>query len=92
MKNKLGDLNDHLFAQLERLSDETLSPEEIEKEVTRADAIVKVSDQIVGNADTQLKAAKLYAEHGERVAGMLPLVGKSPTTKTIESDNRDGEG
>ena len=29
MKNKLADLNDHLFAQLERLSVEGLSPEQI---------------------------------------------------------------
>lgn len=92
MKNKLGDLNDHLFAQLERLSDESMSAEEIEREVTRADAIVKVSDQIVGNADTQLKAAKLFADHGERIAGMLPLVGKSDLPKTIESEAPDAEG
>ncbi len=32
MKNKLADLNNHLFAQLERLSDEDLAPEQIEQE------------------------------------------------------------
>ena len=35
MKNKLSDLNDHLFSQLERLSDEALTPEEIEREAKR---------------------------------------------------------
>lgn len=78
MKNRLGDLNDHLFAQLERLSDESLSEDQLEEEAKRADAIVAVSDQIVKNAGTQLAAAKLYALHGERIAGMLPRIGKAP--------------
>ncbi|RNF34063.1 hypothetical protein [Paracoccus methylarcula] len=77
MKNKLGDLNNHLFAQLERLSDEGMSAEQIEQEVKRTEAIVSVADQIVGNADLQLKAAKLYAEHGQAVLPMLPKIGKS---------------
>lgn len=75
MKNKLSDLNNHLFAQLERLSEEHLSPEDIEKEVRRTDAIVSVSDNIVRNADLQLKAAKLFAEHGEKVIQHLPQIG-----------------
>ena len=77
MKNKLGDLNNHLFAQLERLSDESLSLDQIEQEVKRTDAIVSVADQIVGNAELQLKAAKLFAEHGQAVLPMLPKIGKS---------------
>ena len=76
MKNKLTDLNDHLFAQLERLADEGLSSEEIEREVKRATAIVEVSDQVLHIADTGLKAAKLYAEHGEAVLPHLPQIGK----------------
>ena len=31
MKNTLGDLNNHLFAEIERLSDEDLQGEELEK-------------------------------------------------------------
>lgn len=64
MKNKLTDLNDHLFAQLERLSDESLSADDISKEVTRAQAIVDVADCIVANASVQLKAVQLAADHG----------------------------
>lgn len=67
MKNKLTDLNDHLFMQLERLSDEDLSPEQIEKEVKRAEAVVRVADCIVANAGVQLKAVQLAVEHGNFV-------------------------
>ena len=74
MKNKLSDLNNHLFAQLERLSEEDLSAEVLEREISRTDAIVGVSDTIVRNADLQLKAAKLYAEHGAHIVPHLPAI------------------
>lgn len=74
MKNKLSDLNDHLFMQLERLGDEELTPEQIEVEAKRAEAIVEVADRIVGNAALQLKAAALLVEHGEYVRPMLPAI------------------
>lgn len=74
-KNRLSDLTDHLFAQLERLGEEDLDGETLEHEVKRAEAIVAVADQIVGNADLQLKAAKLFAEHGQAVLPMLPQIG-----------------
>ncbi|SHE77717.1 hypothetical protein SAMN05444339_10232 [Loktanella atrilutea] len=77
MKNSIQDLNNHLFAQIERLSDEAMTAEDIEKEVKRAGALVSVADQITGNAELQLKAAKLYADHGEKVLGHLPQIGKS---------------
>lgn len=77
MKNKLSDLNNHLFAQLERLSAEGLSPEQIEQEARRAEAIVSVADQITGNAALQLKAAKLFADHGNGILPMLPQIGGS---------------
>lgn len=73
---KLSDLNDHLFNQLERLSDPSLDAEAIEQEVKRADAIVDVSDKVLHIADTSLKAAKLFAEHGQAVLPHLPQIGK----------------
>lgn len=74
MKNKLSDLNNHLFAQLERLSEEGLTLEQIEQEVKRTDAIVDVSEQIIRNADLTLKAATLIANHGERFHDKLPMI------------------
>jgi hypothetical protein len=83
MKNKLADLNDHLFMQLERLGDEELSDEQIEKEAKRADAIVSVAEQIVKNADLQLKAATLLAGHGYHFAPHLANIAPSPELKKI---------
>jgi len=77
MKNKLADLNNHLFAQLERLSEEDMSAEKIEQEGKRTDSIVAVAEQIVRNADLQLKAALVIANHGDRFIPMLPALGKS---------------
>lgn len=77
MKNRLSDLNDHLFAQMERLSEEGLDADRMDTEVQRTQSIVSLANQIVGNADLQLKAAKLYAEHGQGVLQMLPQIGSS---------------
>lgn len=77
MKNKLSDLNNHLFSQLERLSEADLDADAIEREVKRADAIVDLSDQVLQIANTSLKAAKLFAEHGDAVLPHLPQIGNS---------------
>ena len=87
-RNKITDLTDHLFAQLERLGDEDLSAEQLEKEVARAEAIVKVADQITDINGQRLTAAKLFAEHGHQVLPMLPQIGNA---KTIEQDNEAPE-
>lgn len=73
MKNKLSDLNDHLFAQLERLGDEDLTPEQIEKEAQRSDAIIGVATQIMKNADLHLRAATLLADNGLNFQDALPM-------------------
>lgn len=77
MKNKLSDLNDHLFAQLERLADEEFTADQIEAEAKRADAIVAVADQITRNAEMKLRAAKLFADHGDKILKHLPQIGKA---------------
>lgn len=82
MKNRLTDLNDHLFCQLERLADENMTAEQIECEVSRAEAIVSVADKIVDNARMQLAAVKLVADHGDRFVKLLPMI--EPPQKAIE--------
>jgi len=56
MKNKLTDLNNHLFAQLERLSDESLKGDALKEEINRSKAVSGVSKDIVANARLALDA------------------------------------
>jgi len=58
MKNKLSDLNNILFAQLERLSDEDLSTEGLQKEIDRSKAITGLATQVIGNARLVFEAQK----------------------------------
>lgn len=56
MKNTLIDLNNHLFAQLERLSDEDLKGEVLREEIARSKSVTQVSSQIIANARLALDA------------------------------------
>lgn len=80
MKNKLTDLNDILFAQLERLTDEGLKPEAVAGEIKRAEAVVQVADTIVENARLQLAAYKLATDNENGAAKT-----KLPPTLAITS-------
>lgn len=71
MKNKLEDLNNHLFAQLERLSDEELvnSKEKLEAELARTKAVTAVAREIVAGGKLVLDAHKAV---GDRLIPSVP--------------------
>jgi flavodoxin len=60
MKNTLGDLNNHLFAQLERLGDEDIKGENLQEEINRAHAITAIATQIIANGALVLKARRIH--------------------------------
>lgn len=64
MKNTTVDLNNHLFEQLERLNDDDLTDEQLEKEVKRAKSMEGLASKIIDNAKLGLDAAKLKLEYG----------------------------
>lgn len=57
-KNKMNDLRDHLFAQLERLSDDDLTPEQLEQELKKSEAIKEVASQIINSAKVEVDFLK----------------------------------
>lgn len=64
-KGTLMDLNDHLFAQLERLGDASLSEEAMKSEIERARAVTGVAQQVIASANTALRTVELK----DRLAG-----------------------
>ncbi|MDR2020658.1 MAG: hypothetical protein LBQ14_07850 [Treponema sp.] len=70
MKNKLSDLNNHLFEQLERLNDDELKGEALTAEIIRANGMCNVSAQIIAAGRLVLDASKAYDE--------LPGIKKHP--------------
>lgn len=71
MKNTLGDLNNYLFEALERITDDSLAPEQLETELKRADAITAVAEVIVHNGELALKAVKHADEWDKQLPAML---------------------
>jgi len=72
MKNKLIDLNNHLFSQLERLSDEETKGESLKEEILRSRAISTVAAQIIDNARLALDAQKAM---DNSIRKMPPMIG-----------------
>jgi hypothetical protein len=74
MKNKLLDLNNHLFLQLERLNDEGLKGEALKDEIERSKAVSTVARDIVQVGRLVLDAEVAKQEHQ---LTRLPLLAES---------------
>lgn len=57
-RNKMTDLNDHIFASLERLNDEGLNKEQIESETSKAKSIANLAGVAVKNFKVMLEVSK----------------------------------
>ena len=71
MKNTLGDLNNHLFMQLERLNDEDLKGDKLTEEIESSKAVTNVAKEIIANANIVLQARKYTTEYLSEVPKML---------------------
>ena len=82
MKNKISDLRDHMFAQLERLGNEDLNEEQLKQEISRAQAISEVGKVIVESAKTEVMYAKLTGKKTDEPTKFLEI--EQETTGQIE--------
>lgn len=71
-KNKLLDLNNHLFEVLERINDDELQGEKLQEEIARAKTITQIGNTIISNASLALEAKKYKDEFGR--GATLPLM------------------
>lgn len=71
MRNTLTDLNNHLFAELERLGDEEVVGEALDGELKRASAISNVAQQIIQLGALAVKAEKVQYETASNPLALL---------------------
>ena len=57
-RNKINDLRDHLFAALERLDNDELSTEELQKELDKAEAVAQIGNVIINSAKIEVEFIK----------------------------------
>lgn len=67
MKNTLTDLNNYLFEQLERLNDDSLDADQLERELKKTDSIVKIGDSIIRNGELAFKTMQHMDQYGYSV-------------------------
>lgn len=76
VKNKLIDLNDHLFEQMERLNDDELKGENLAREIERAKSMTSIASQIISNARLALDAQTAIHDYMiKRPPAMLGMKG-----------------
>jgi hypothetical protein len=82
MENKLTDLNNILFEQIERLNDDDLQGDALKQQIKKSRTIESIAGMIIANANTVLKAEKLKMEYAmddrdpDQVPEMLRIEGR----------------
>lgn len=71
MKNKVSDVRDHLVAMLERLGDDSLSPEEMGQVIERAKTSSLVASTYIGAVKVELDAIRIMDETGKLATAVV---------------------
>ncbi len=92
MKNKFTDLQDHLMATLERVSDEDVKGDELEAELKRAKVVSEVAGKMIDNGRLVLDAERLKFNAGVPGAGsaIADMIGnvRGGTAKRIAANGK----
>lgn len=80
MKNTLGDLNNHLFAQLERLNDEELAGDKLFEEIGRAKAVTGIASQIIANGNLVLNSIRTKGDYLQDNKALPEIFPEATTT------------
>jgi len=57
-RNQLSDLRNHMFAAMERMDDDSLTPEQLKNEIDKARSIAMVGSVIINSAKVEVDYIK----------------------------------
>ena len=70
----ISHLHDRLIDQVDRLTAGDLSPEELDREIRRSEALTKLAATTIVNARLAFDAEKHAADTGRSVSALVPLL------------------
>jgi hypothetical protein len=86
MKNKLVDLQNHLFAAIEKVLDDDLQGKELKDYIERSMAFNELAKTAVANGALMLKCADLL--YGIPVSDDVPLIPKADNDTYLVGNNK----
>jgi hypothetical protein len=86
MKNKLSDLQNHIFEMIETLNDVNLKGEKLETEIKRALALNELAKTAVTNGALMVKCVDVL--YGIPVSDDIPLIPKANGDTFLVSGNK----
>jgi hypothetical protein len=76
-----------LFDRIKDIEDESLTDEQLEKEIKKCETVTKIANVIIQNANLALQAQKQFDEYGTGRTVDIPLLGVSNDDLMIENKN-----
>ncbi len=78
MTAKLTDINNILFEQIQKINNDDLSDEELDKQIKKSETINRLTENIIRNGELTVKVVSMAAEYGfvpgNRIPKMLGVV------------------
>jgi len=75
-RNKMNDLRDHLFAQLEILGDEEIKGDDLQQAIDKASAVANIGNVIINSAKIEvdfMKATGMISTSSELFKGVIDI-------------------
>lgn len=76
--------NDHLDDMMERLMEEDITPQDLEKEVKRAKALCQLADRKIKHNETVIKAAQLISSGDVKTEFLTAITGEENILKLTQ--------
>jgi hypothetical protein len=76
-----------LFDRIKAIEDDSLTDEQLEKEIKKCETVTKIANVIIQNANLALQAQKQFDEYGTGRTVDIPLLGVSNDDLMIENKN-----
>ena len=74
-KNVLQEMNTILYESLTKLSDDSLSQDELKKEIVRSNALTNTAKELISNINTAMNVMKYADKKQESIDNMCKVLG-----------------